>query len=555
MNRRWVRLTMLLAVAWIPIVLALAALRLPFPHPARAAFDVNPAPAPDATVAVTVPYTLVLSQVATGLTSPVYLTHAGDGSGRLFVVEQQGRIRVIRNGLVQSTPYLDIAGPVLCCGERGLLSAAFDPDYETNGTFYVNYTSDAGGGDTVIARYQVANPSADVANVLTVTQLLVIDQPQSNHNGGQIQFGVNDDYLYIGMGDGGSGGDVGSGHHEPGGNAQWPGTLLGKMLRINVRGVPMYTVPASNPFTQTAGYRSEIWALGLRNPWRFSFDRATGDMFIGDVGQNAYEEISYQPASSAGGKNYGWRCKEGFHDYNMGDNCPNLTLTPPVAEYDHSLGSSVTGGYVYRGSDYPWLNGIYFYADYGSGRIWALEQTSPGVWVSTLKRDEDFSISSFGEDEAGELHVLGYSNGRVYKLTSTAPPELSASHKSVSVGAPVTGDVLTYSILLRNAGGAFTHTVRLTDVVPSGLDYVPGSLTATLGAPDASSAPTLKWSGVLSSTPIVTITFGVTVTEVLTKPITNNVTIEPGFGAPFTRTATVIVNGLRTYLPLVFKND
>jgi uncharacterized repeat protein (TIGR01451 family) len=550
---------MLLAAAGISIVLTLAALRLPFPYPARAAFDANPSMAPDTTAAVSVPYTLVLSQVASGLISPVYLTHAGDGSGRLFVVEQQGRIRVIRNGVVQGTPYLDITGPVLCCGERGLLSAAFDPDYETNGAFYVNYTSDAGGGDTVIARYQVADPSADVATVLSVTQLLVIDQPQSNHNGGQIQFGVSDDYLYIGMGDGGSGGDVGSGHHEPGGNAQWPGTLLGKMLRIHVRGVPSYTIPASNPFTQTAGYRPEIWALGLRNPWRFSLDRASGDMFIGDVGQNCYEEVSYQPAG-VGGLNFGWRIMEGFQAFNVDDfgDCGGAPITPvtltlPIAAYDRSLGSAVTGGYVYRGSDYPWLNGIYFYADHGSGRIWSLEQVSPGVWASVQKRDESFSISSFGEDESGELYVLGYSNGRVYKLTSTAPPELSASHKSASAGAPASGETLSYSIVLRNAGGAFTHTLRLTDVVPSGLNYVPGSLAATLGTPDASSAPTLKWSGVMSSTTAVTITFGVTVTEVLTKPITNVAAIDPGYGAPFTRTATVVVNGMRTYLPLVLR--
>ncbi|MGH2592301.1 MAG: PQQ-dependent sugar dehydrogenase, partial [Anaerolineae bacterium] len=233
-------------------------------------------------------FTITLSEVASGVAQPVYLTHAGDGSGRLFVVEQVGRIKVITNGVVLAPPYLDISSIVESgSAEQGLLSVAFDRDFETNGTFYVNYTAKAGNGDTVVARYVAANPSSNVANPIAVTHLITIDQPQANHNGGQLQFGPNDNYLYIGMGDGGGSNDQGSGH-APEGNGQSPGTLLGKMLRIDVRGVPTYTIPPSNPFTQTAGYLPEIWALGLRNPWRFSFDRATGDLYIGDVGQNCY---------------------------------------------------------------------------------------------------------------------------------------------------------------------------------------------------------------------------------------------------------------------------
>ncbi len=209
-----------------------------------------------------------------GLTHPVGIANAGDSSGRLFVLEQAGYIRVIKNGVLLSTPYLTLTSKVECCGEQGLLGLAFDPDFETNRTFYINYTTSAPGfsGDTVVARYQVANAAADVANVLAVTNIITIDQPESNHNGGDLHFGPNDGYLYIGMGDGGGGGD----QHGAIGNGQNPAVLLGKMLRMNVRGVPTYTIPASNPFTQTVGYRPEIWALGLRNPWRFSFDRANG---------------------------------------------------------------------------------------------------------------------------------------------------------------------------------------------------------------------------------------------------------------------------------------
>ena len=509
--------------------------------------------APGATAASTAPFTIALSPVVTaGLAAPVYLAHAGDGSGRLFVVEQAGKIRVIRNGVLRSAPFLSITNLVLCCGEQGLLGVAFDPGYEANGAFYVNYTSRAGNGDTVVARYQVSDPSSDVANPVAITHLLTIDQPQSNHNGGPLQFGPNDNYLYIGMGDGGGAGDDDAGHDPLVGNGQYLGTLLGKMLRIDVRGVPTYTIPAANPFTRTAGARPEIWAYGLRNPWRFSFDRVTGDMYIADVGQNAWEEVSYQPASSVGGENYGWRIMEGAHCFNP-SNCSSAGLILPVTEYSHSLGCSVIGGYAYRGSDYPWLRGVYFYADYCSGRIWGLEQVSPGRWLSAEKLDTPHSISSFGEDENGELYVLEHANGRVYKLASSVPPDLSASRKMASNLTPATGAWVTYVIVVSNSGGAFTHTVRLTDALPPGLSYVSGSLTATLGAPDASSASTLKWSGVMSSTSVASVTYAVTISAATTPLISNTVTINPGFEAPFTRSVTIIVLGRRVYLPLLLK--
>ena len=224
------------------------------------------------------------------------------------MVEQGGRIRIIRNGVLEATPFLDITGRVSCCSERGLLSVAFPPGYAAKGHFYVNYTNKA--GNTVVARYRLTtNP--DVADPGSEQVVLTVPQPYANHNGGQLAFGPNDGYLYIGMGDGGSGGD-------PENRAQNPAELLGKLLRINVEtGNPnTYTIPASNPFTQTAGYRPEIWALGLRNPWRFAFDRLTHDLYIADVGQDAYEEVDFQPAASTGGENYGWRIMEGLHCYN-----------------------------------------------------------------------------------------------------------------------------------------------------------------------------------------------------------------------------------------------
>ncbi len=353
---------------------------------------------------------ITLEEIITGLERPVAITHAGDGSGRLFLTLQEGQIVIYDGRRVLPEPFLDMAPLVSCCGERGLLSVAFDPDYEKNGFFYANYTD--AHGDTVIARYSVsANPNR--ADPSSAEILLTIDQPFANHNGGQLQFGP-DGFLYIGMGDGGSAGD-------PQNNAQNPKSLLGKMLRLDVSNNNtndglLYDIPPDNPFLDDAEARSEIWALGLRNPWRFSFDRLTGDLFIADVGQNRWEEVNLQPATSRGGENYGWRRMEGSHCFNPQTDCNDGTLVLPILEYDHSLGCSITGGYRYRGRASPNLYGIYFYGDFCSGRIWAASQDNDGHWSAIEILNTGFSISTFGEDEEGELYVADYSRGVIYRL-------------------------------------------------------------------------------------------------------------------------------------------
>lgn len=500
-------------------------------------------------------FTIELALVTSGLNNPVHVTHAGDNSGRLFVIEQAGKVRVIKNGVLLPAPFLDITAQVSCCFEQGLLSIAFDPQFSTTGVFYLNYTNLA--GNTVVARYTVADAAADVASVVSSQPVITIDQPEANHNGGQLQFGPNDDYLYIGMGDGGGGGD----QHGPNGNAQNPAELLGKMLRLNVRGVPTYTIPPTNPFTQTAGYRPEIWALGVRNPWRFSFDRANGDLYIGDVGQNCWEEIDYQPGNSAGGQNYGWRQMEGLRPFNVNnfDDCfqPPIApagLTLPVAVYDRTAGAAVSGGYVYRGQQYPQLQGVYFYADYSFGNVWSMVQTSPGVWSSELELNAGFNVSSFGEDQSGELYVTGRNTGGVYRVTSAPyapPPDLSTSTKSAARATAAPGDVVTYTIVLRNTGGPLVASARVTDTLPGGLDYIDGSFAATLGTVQAA-PPVLQWTGVMSTTPVVTLTYAVTVTAAGPISLVNSAEIEFG-GAVLPRSATVIVDGLKLYLPLILK--
>lgn len=355
---------------------------------------------------------LEFTPVATGLNNPTHMTHAGDGSDRLFVVEQSGVIRIVQNGQTLATPFLNISNRVGSGGERGLLSLAFPPDYATKGYFYVNYTDLA--GDTVISRYRLSN-DVNRADPNSEEIILKIDQPFSNHNGGQIAFG-SDGYLYIGMGDGGSSGD-------PQNNAQNPAALLGKMLRIDVEtDITPYAIPTNNPFLiasdPTNNTRDEIWASGLRNPWRFSFDRLTGDLYVADVGQNAFEEVNFQSVGSPGGENYGWRILEGSSCFNGDCNTPGLTR--PVAEYDHTQGSSVTGGFVYRGKAEPNLQGAYLYGDFISGRIWGLQRQG-AEWENVLLTDTDFGISSFGEDEAGNLYVVDYFAGAVYQIEDTSP--------------------------------------------------------------------------------------------------------------------------------------
>jgi len=349
------------------------------------------------------------AKVAT-VKKPTHVTHAGDGSGRLFITEQEGRIVIVKDGVLLSAPFLDIRDRVSCCGERGLLSAAFPPAYRGKQYFYVNYTDHA--GDTKVARYRVTK-DADRADPASEEIVLTVQQPYANHNGGQLAFGP-DGNLYIGMGDGGSGND-------PHGYGQKMSTLLGKLLRIDVEsGGRPYAVPLSNPFVGKKEVRPEIWASGLRNPWRFSFDRAAGDLFIADVGQNRFEEVNVQPASSTGGENYGWNILEGSHCFRS-KTCDSAGLVPPAAEYDHDQGCSVTGGMVYRGKALPHLQGAYVYGDYCSGRIWGMRRES-GRWTTTELADTRLSISTFGEDEAGEVYVADHGKGGIYRLKDIVGP-------------------------------------------------------------------------------------------------------------------------------------
>jgi len=378
-------------------------------------FGKAPAPIPPSQAAAVQWPTVHLTPVASGLPGPVSITSAGDYSGRVFVVEQGGTIQILLNGVKLPTPFLDIHTIISCCGERGLLGLAFPPNYASVGHFYVYYTDL--NGDIVIARYSVStNPN--LANPNTGVVVLTVGHPtNTNHNGGQLAFGP-DGYLYAGTGDGGSGGD-------PSNNAQNLNVLLGKILRIDVEGagcvkvpavVPNYCIPPNNPFKNTANTKPEIWAYGVRNPWRFAFDRLTGDLYIGDVGQGAVEEIDFQPAASTGGENYGWRIMEGNQCYPPGASCvypPNYV--PPVATYTHSVGCSVTGGSVYRGPNiFLNMQGIYFYADYCQGTIYGLKYDAS--WQTQLLLDAPFMISTFGEGDFGEIYVGDISNGAVYQL-------------------------------------------------------------------------------------------------------------------------------------------
>jgi len=358
--------------------------------------------------------TLGLAAYTSGFTQPVAIANAGDGTGRLFVVEQGGQIRIISEaGTLLSTPFLNIHARVSCCGEQGLLGLAFHPSYRSNGRFYIYYTDT--GGSLVIAEYRRSSTNANRAST-TERRLLRIAHPdQANHNGGQLAFGP-DGYLYIGTGDGGGGGD-------PNENGQKRTTLLGKILRIapNVTSAtPAYRIPSTNPWAKSTTSRREIWAFGLRNPWRFSFDRLAGSLWIADVGQNTYEEVNRSLRSTGGGRgaNYGWDQYEAFNCFE--GPCTSTGKTFPLASYSHGTnGCSVTGGYVYRGSRHPVLAGRYLFGDYCSGRIWAVAASGAARQKPVLLRDTALQISAFGEGETGELYVVDYAAGRVYRITGS----------------------------------------------------------------------------------------------------------------------------------------
>lgn len=362
--------------------------------------------------------TLAFSQVASGLRSPTVINHAGDGSGRLFLVEQTGTTRIVRAGELLTEPFLDISERLVVGGERGLLGLAFPSDFADKGYFYVNYTR-VGDGATVVSRFLVSPADPDLALAGEEEVILVVDQPYANHNGGQLAFGP-DGMLYVALGDGGSGGD-------PQGHGQNLATLLGNLLRIDVesgqepktdisRPDPQYRIPPDNPYVDNPNARDEIWASGLRNPWRFSFDRLSGDLFLADVGQNTWEEINFQPAAAEGGANYGWNILEGHDCFNSAADCkPPPAYAAPIFVYGHNLGCSVTGGYVYRGAAIAPLAGDYIFGDFCSGRIWRLRR-AVADWEAELLAETGFRISTFGEDEAGELYLADYLRGVIYRL-------------------------------------------------------------------------------------------------------------------------------------------
>jgi glucose/arabinose dehydrogenase len=330
--------------------------------------------------------------------NPLDVVTAGDGSGRLFVVDKGGSVWIVTAGKRAATAFLDIGSKVSNGGEQGLLGLAFHPGYPADPRFYTDYTDT--DGNTVVSEWRVSAGDPNQADANSERVILTVDQPYPNHNGGDVVFGPDGD-LYITLGDGGSGGD-------PHGNGQKLTTLLGKILRIDVDHPSdgrAYGIPPDNPFLATAGARPEIYLTGLRNPWRISFDRTTHDLWIGDVGQDKFEEIDVVRAGTGGGQNFGWNRMEGFHCFPSGEACSIDGLTPPVTEYPHALGCSVTGGAVYRGSAFPAVVGAYLFADYCSGTIWAIDAAANETRDPTIVGQSHRSISSFGEDESGEVYV------------------------------------------------------------------------------------------------------------------------------------------------------
>jgi glucose/arabinose dehydrogenase len=356
------------------------------------------------------PLKVKLTQVARGLTSPVGFAAPRDGSNRLFVIEQGGKIKIIKNGEVVSTPFLTVTdkldGLNIAYSEKGLLGLTFHPDYKTNGRFFIYYSAPASGKGvdhkSVVAEYKVSATNPDVADTKE-TVIMEIIEPESNHNGGCIEFG-KDGYLYIGLGDGGGAGDK----HGTNGNGQNLNTWLGKILRIDVDGKKPYAVPADNPFVSRSNAKPEIYAYGLRNPWRFSFDRTTGTLFCADVGQDEWEEIDIIEK----GKNYGWRIMEGRHCYNPSTNCNTTGLAMPIDEYSHGTGISICGGHMYRGKMFPSLHGTYIFSDW-SGKVFYLRQQPDKTWkrgdvIADDNKSNDIGskINSMGEDANGEIYLV-----------------------------------------------------------------------------------------------------------------------------------------------------
>ncbi|HSH04659.1 MAG TPA: PQQ-dependent sugar dehydrogenase [Anaerolineae bacterium] len=441
--------------------------------------------------------------VANGFFLPVDVAHAGDE--RLFVVEQWGTVKIVTGGgRVEPTPFFEIpSGQITTTGpEQGLLGLTFDPDYETNGYFYVNYTDETEA--TRIARFERDADNPNQASFDTEFLIFTVPQPASNHNAGDIAFGP-DGYLYVPLGDGGSAND-------PWQNGQDLGTLLGGMLRLDVHGggnapdcgTGNYTIPADNPFVGVSGACDESWAYGLRNPWRFSFDRATGDMYIGDVGQGGWEEINYQPASSAGGENYGWRCFEGNQLTGLCGVTPD-NHQPPAIDYPHTQGRAITGGFVYRGLHYGRMQGVYIFADFIESNFWVMQPATAGGWdTQFLGRIFSGSPSSFGEGADGELYLADY-NGGLYQVQSALAPTAMGDEielfeqeaqlidvlandtveegalSLVSVGVPDYGTaVISGTMVLYTAPADYTGIDSFEYLVTDGLDMSEGLVTVTV---------------------------------------------------------------------------
>ncbi len=426
--------------------------------------------------------TIDLRLVANQLSNVTVIANAGDGSGRLFVAQQNGLIKVVVGTNVLATPFLNISSLLLNSGEQGLLGLAFDPNYATNGYFYVYYTHTSGNSN-IVARFTASPPSTNVVNPATRVEVISLTHTnQSNHNGGCVQFGP-DGYLYIGTGDGGGGCD-------PFRNAQNLNSPLGKMLRLNVTNGLPYSVPSDNPFVGAPGL-DEIWAYGLRNPWRFSFDRATGDLFIGDVGQgptNPREEVDFQAAGSAGGQNYGWPHYEGFLTNTCSLPATNFPHTLPILDYDHS-GSriAITGGYRYRGAAIPPLVGTYLFADEkSSGPLYGATQSMAGVWSFGLLTNTPYTITTFGQDETGELYLSHYANntaGAIYRivwkdtdadgLPDDWEQQFFGSATGANANADADGDGMT-NLAEFQAGTDPTNSasfLRITATGPNGADW------------------------------------------------------------------------------------
>lgn len=363
---------------------------------------------------------LALEVVAEDLLNPVYVT-SPPNDPRLFIIEQPGRIRIIKDGVLLDTPFLEIGSLVRADGkEQGLLGLAFHPDFAQNGRFFIDYTTEETNGGTRIAEYAVSADNPDVADT-TEKKLIDVPQPATNHNGGMLAFGPKG-YLFISLGDGGGGNNQYC-------TAQNTGDLLGGLLRIDVDSASPYGIPADNPFADGDGGEPEIWDIGLRNPWRFTFDRETGDMYIGDVGQGSWEEVDFEPANSPGGVNYGWNAMEGTHCFAGGCDedkpaCNDPSLTLPIHEYDQRDSDlcSMTGGYVYRGSCLTAFVGAYFFADYCLGNVWTL-RVKDGAATEVTERTADFDIglgglASFGEDATGELYIVRREAGTVYRIVA-----------------------------------------------------------------------------------------------------------------------------------------